>query len=57
MDKCEVCIRLKRPKPHPIVGLLLATRFNETSNGPENLGKCIFWFSLIWQQNFVQQLS
>lgn len=29
-ENCQVCIRLKKPKPRPVVGFPLATKFNET---------------------------
>jgi transposase InsO family protein len=30
VKKCEACVKFKKPTPRPVVGLPLATRFNET---------------------------
>ena len=30
MSKCDICIKYRKPLPHPVVGYVKATTFNET---------------------------
>ena len=40
-DKCEICVKFKKPPPRPVVSIPLATKFNET----------VSMDLVVWKQN------